>query len=209
MSECSPHSGYALRMPTNKKDYEHDYTHPQLREQLKEEIKDSNKGGAPGQWSARKSQLLTQEYEKHGGGYRRPDRPTTAQQELAEWTEQQWQTESGSAHARHGDVTERYLPENAWRELSRGQRRKTQQAKQDQSRRGRQHAANPPAAKSARKLADLDVLPAREAAKVARRMSARDAEDALHHERKHKGRKTVLRELDKAVDRGQRPESQR
>ncbi len=28
----------------------------------------SDKGGKPGEWSARKSQLLVQEYEKQGGG---------------------------------------------------------------------------------------------------------------------------------------------
>lgn len=30
------------------------YTDPELRDQVKEEIHNSNKGGAPGQWSARK-----------------------------------------------------------------------------------------------------------------------------------------------------------
>ncbi|MEH1892835.1 MAG: hypothetical protein V7K92_26455 [Nostoc sp.] len=38
--------------------YEEKYTHPELRRQLKEEILKSDKGGKPGQWSARKSQLL-------------------------------------------------------------------------------------------------------------------------------------------------------
>lgn len=30
------------------------YTDPKLRDQVKEELKQSDKGGAPGQWSARK-----------------------------------------------------------------------------------------------------------------------------------------------------------
>lgn len=30
------------------------YTDPKLREEVKEDIKQSDKGGAPGQWSARK-----------------------------------------------------------------------------------------------------------------------------------------------------------
>ena len=50
-----------------KQEYEEKYTHPELRERIKEEIKASDKGGKEGQWSARKSQLLTQEYEKQGG----------------------------------------------------------------------------------------------------------------------------------------------
>jgi hypothetical protein len=47
-----------------KQDYEEQYMHPELREEIKEEIKASDRGGKEGQWSARKSQLLTQEYEK-------------------------------------------------------------------------------------------------------------------------------------------------
>ena len=47
---------------------EEKYTDPDLRERIKEEIKESDRGGRPCQWSARKSQLLTQEYEKRGGG---------------------------------------------------------------------------------------------------------------------------------------------
>ena len=49
---------------------EEKYTDSDLREKIKEEIKASDKGGKPGQWSARKSQLLTKEYEKRGGGYK-------------------------------------------------------------------------------------------------------------------------------------------
>ena len=43
-------------------DYADDYTEPELRARLKEEIKAGDRGGRPGQWSARKSQLLTSEY---------------------------------------------------------------------------------------------------------------------------------------------------
>jgi len=49
---------------------EEKYTDSELREKIKEEIKASDKGGEPGQWSARKSQLLVKEYEKAGGGYK-------------------------------------------------------------------------------------------------------------------------------------------
>ncbi|MGD1855835.1 MAG: Rho termination factor N-terminal domain-containing protein [Leptolyngbyaceae cyanobacterium] len=54
--------------------YEEKYTKPDLRRQLKEEIKQSDRGGDPGQWSARKSQLLVKEYEKQGGGYKGDNR---------------------------------------------------------------------------------------------------------------------------------------
>jgi len=47
------------------------YTKPTLRKQLFEKIKAGSKGGAPGQWSARKSQFLATEYKKAGGGYKK------------------------------------------------------------------------------------------------------------------------------------------
>lgn len=46
------------------------YTKPGLRERLFKKIKESSKGGNPGQWSARKAQLLASEYKKAGGGYK-------------------------------------------------------------------------------------------------------------------------------------------
>jgi hypothetical protein len=47
------------------------YTKPTLRKQIFERIKSGSKGGSPGQWSARKSQLLAVEYKKAGGGYKK------------------------------------------------------------------------------------------------------------------------------------------
>ena len=46
------------------------YTKPALRKRLFEKIKAGSKGGKPGQWSARKAQLLALEYKKAGGGYK-------------------------------------------------------------------------------------------------------------------------------------------
>ena len=46
------------------------YTKPGMRKSLFESIKAGGKGGAPGQWSARKSQMLAREYKAKGGGYR-------------------------------------------------------------------------------------------------------------------------------------------
>lgn len=45
------------------------YTKPSLRKRLFNEIKASGKGGKPGQWSARKAQMLAQRYKAAGGGY--------------------------------------------------------------------------------------------------------------------------------------------
>jgi hypothetical protein len=46
------------------------YTKPGMRKRLFEQIKAGGKGGAPGQWSARKAQMLAMQYKKAGGGYR-------------------------------------------------------------------------------------------------------------------------------------------
>ena len=46
------------------------YTKPALRKRLFNRIKASGKGGKPGQWSARKAQMLAKRYKEAGGGYR-------------------------------------------------------------------------------------------------------------------------------------------
>ena len=46
------------------------YTKPGMRKQLFNRIKAGGKGGNPGQWSARKAQMLAKEYKAKGGGYR-------------------------------------------------------------------------------------------------------------------------------------------
>ena len=45
------------------------YTKPKMRKRLFEKIKAGDKGGKPGQWSARKAQMLALAYKKAGGGY--------------------------------------------------------------------------------------------------------------------------------------------
>ena len=45
------------------------YTKPGMRKRLFESIKAGSKGGRPGQWSARKAQLLAKEYKKRGGSW--------------------------------------------------------------------------------------------------------------------------------------------
>jgi len=46
------------------------YTKPSLRKRLFNKIKAGGKGGKPGQWSARKAQMLAKEYKSKGGGYK-------------------------------------------------------------------------------------------------------------------------------------------
>jgi len=46
------------------------YTKPAMRKRMFEQIKAGSKGGRPGQWSARKAQMLAKKYKEAGGGYR-------------------------------------------------------------------------------------------------------------------------------------------
>lgn len=89
------------------------YTRPDLRERLKRKIMAGSKGGNPGQWSARKAQLLAAEYEKAGGGY--TGGRSKAQRSLSKWTKQDWRTKSGKPSLETG---ERYLPAAAISALS-------------------------------------------------------------------------------------------
>ena len=46
------------------------YTKPTMRKALFNRIKAGSKGGKPGQWSARKAQMLAKQYKAKGGGYK-------------------------------------------------------------------------------------------------------------------------------------------
>jgi hypothetical protein len=46
------------------------YTKPAMRKRQFQRIKAGSKGGNPGQWSARKAQMLASAYKKAGGGYK-------------------------------------------------------------------------------------------------------------------------------------------
>lgn len=47
------------------------YTKPTMRKRLFSKIKAGSKGGAAGQWSARKAQMLAKQYKAAGGGYKK------------------------------------------------------------------------------------------------------------------------------------------
>src|ERR687894_10009 len=111
-------------------DYAADYTDPELRARLKEEIKAGDRGGKPGQWSARKCQLLAHEYEAQGGGYRHEGERTESQRHLSEWTKQDWHTADGGDRVRGSDGTSRYLPDAAWELLSDEEKRATDRRKE-------------------------------------------------------------------------------
>lgn len=58
------------RKPTSRVNEAGNYTKPTMRKRLFEKIKAGDKGGDPGEWSARKAQMLAREYKAKGGGYK-------------------------------------------------------------------------------------------------------------------------------------------
>ena len=102
-------------------------TDPELWEKVKDEYMESDKGGEPGQWSARKAQLAVQEYKKRGGGYE-DDGPDQEDTDLHKWTEEDWGTKSGSESAASG---ERYLPKKVRMLLTEDEYARSTQKKKD------------------------------------------------------------------------------
>ncbi|GAA1847049.1 hypothetical protein ACFFOM_01830 [Microlunatus capsulatus] len=201
-------------------DWDDKYTDPQLRLRLKDEVVAGDKGGKPGQWSARKAQLLAAEYEKAGGGYR--GEKDESQQHLTAWTDERWQTADGSADARtggpqeRGGASRRYLPEKAWEQLSEEEKRATDAEKAAGSARGEQFVPNTDAAAEAGHdarqhhpqpgdadappLEGYDDLDARQAAKEVAALDDDDQVRAVRdHERAHKNRKTVLDRVEREL----------
>ena len=118
------------------------YTRPELRERIKDRIMAGDKGGRPGQWSARKAQLLAQAYEKAGGGYR--GKKSGAQKSLVQWTKEKWGTKSGKPSTQGAKATgERYLPEAARKALTPAELGATNRAKREATKRGEQFSRQP------------------------------------------------------------------
>ncbi len=112
-------------------------TDPQLWDRVKQEVTDGDKGGKPGQWSARKAQYAVQEYKKRGGGYEGEKSPDN---HMREWTREDWDTASGKPS---GETGERYLPKRARESLSDTEYARTTEKKRADSRRGHQHSKQP------------------------------------------------------------------
>lgn len=126
------------------------YTNPQMRERIKNRIMAGSKGGKPGQWSARKAQLLAQAYEKAGGGY--SGSKTAKQKSLSKWTKEEWGTKSGKPSTQGSKATgERYLPKKAREALSASEYAATSKAKREGTAKGKQFVKQP--AKIAKKTA--------------------------------------------------------
>jgi len=112
-------------------------TDPMLWERVKTEVTEGDKGGKPGQWSARKAQMAVNAYKAEGGGYT-GDKP--ADNQLAQWGREEWDTKSGHPS---GETGERYLPKAARDALTPAEYNRTTAKKRADTAKGRQYSAQP------------------------------------------------------------------
>ena len=82
-------------------------------------VKAGSKGGPAGKWSARKAQLAVQRYKKSGGGYKGKK---TGKESLSKCTKQKWRTGGGAKGKTSKESGGRYLPDKAWKALSKGEK---------------------------------------------------------------------------------------
>jgi hypothetical protein len=118
------------------------YTKPGLRESIKKRVMAGSKGGKAGQWSARKAQLVAQEYKAKGGGY--SGGKTSNQKSLSKWTKEDWGTKSGKPSTQGKKATgERYLPKKARDSLSSKEYAATSRKKREDTAKGKQFSKQP------------------------------------------------------------------
>lgn len=115
-------------------------TDPDLWEEVKQEYMDSDKGGEPGQWSARKAQLSVQAYKRRGGGYE-DEGADQEDTDLHQWTEEDWGTKSGEES---GETGERYLPKKVRMVLTEDEYRRSTQKKKSDSHQGDEQFSDQP-----------------------------------------------------------------
>jgi hypothetical protein len=159
-------------------------TDPKLWDKVKSDVTEGDKGGRPGQWSARKAQLATQEYKKEGGSYKGTK---SADNHLTQWTKEDWGTKSGSESGKTG---ERYLPKKAREHLTDAEYKRTTAKKRADAAKGKQFSGQPTdvAAKTAKdRKADQYVSKAELLKQAARKgiagrskMNKAELEKALH-----------------------------
>ena len=123
------------------------YTKPGLRAKIVASVKASDQGGKPGEWSARKSQIVAQRYKKAGGGYK--GAKTAPQKSLSTWTKQEWTTKSGKPSTQGPKATgERYLPKKTIKAMPAKEYAASSRKKREDTAKGKQFSKQPKAAAS-------------------------------------------------------------
>lgn len=106
---------------------------PKLWEKVKQKVIAGDKGGKPGEWSARKAQLAVAMYKKAGGKYIGPKKKDNA---LTKWTKEDWGYVGKPKKSR-------YLPKKAREALTRGEKAATSRAKNKGRKKGKQFVKQP------------------------------------------------------------------
>ena len=63
-------TGSTKKKPKSTVNAAGNYTQPTKRKRIFAAVKAGSKGGRPGQWSARKAQMVAKKYKAKGGGYK-------------------------------------------------------------------------------------------------------------------------------------------
>ena len=107
-------------------------------------LKNKQDGTKAGQWSARKAQSLTEDYEKamkkKGIKAYKSGKKTKSQKSLKRWGDQDWKTKSGKKSSKTG---ERYLPAEAIKALTDKEYKKTSAKKKRDTKKGKQFSDQP------------------------------------------------------------------
>lgn len=123
------------------------YTKPGLRAKIVASVKAGSKGGKPGQWSARKSQIVAKKYKEAGGGYK--GSKAAPQKSLSKWTREEWGTRSGKPSTQGPKATgERYLPKKAIKAMPAKTYAESTKKKRADLAKGKQFSKQPKAAAS-------------------------------------------------------------
>ena len=113
-------------------------SNPALWESIKKRVISENvQGTLSGRWSARKAQIAVKRYKEAGGRY---SGPKSASNSLVRWGAQKWRTKSGLPSSQTG---ERYLPENAIKNLTSREYSLTSKAKRRAMSEGLQYSRQP------------------------------------------------------------------
>ena len=171
---------------------------PKLWEKVKTEVTKADKGGKPGQWSARKAQMASKEYKEEGGGY---EGKKDGDNSLQKWSDEDWGTKSGKKSETTG---ERYLPKEARDGLSKEEYARTTAKKRADTKRGKQFSSQPDdVAKKTAKHRSTGKAASKPASKSATKSKAGPSRAELYEQAKTKnvaGRSKMSRaELEKAV----------
>jgi len=116
------------------------YTKPGMRKRKFEQIKAGGKGGNPGQWSARKAQMLAKAYKDAGGGYKAQGGMKAPQQSLKNWGDQDWDYISKGDEKKPKSERGRYLPKSVRASLTPGQKASENKKKKAATLAGKQNA---------------------------------------------------------------------